>query len=380
MFNEVFLTDAHVRADAIIGDRNNGGPSPTRPSCTSGPDSAPVAGRACGHPGVAGQRRRPASPAPGLPPRRVARKGGAGPSACSAPCPRCSRTWPAATALRRPDRPPGPGPAPHPRRARPVQQPAAQGGQAGRRGHPRHAQHLKLAMSDMMRLIRTRPAHRRSGRDAPRLRGRRQGRDRGRHRQPVPQPGHLGIAVGAGAVDLRRDRPDPAQHHRRAGARAAQGAQQRQDPAVLGVAEERLTTPSLCLSGRVRRRRRAASRAVSADSVGRRDRSTLTRRHRTGGWARRRPVGVGGADPAVARKQVIADWSPWWCWSSCSSGSSQVRQLRRGVGVDPGDVGQLAGPVRPGDRREHPHLRLPYQAALPGLAYGRPSSCARRRS
>ena len=41
--------------------------------------------------------------------------------------------------------------------------------------------------------------------------------------------------------DLRRVQPDPAQHHRRAGARAAQGAQQRQDPAVQRAAQERVT-------------------------------------------------------------------------------------------------------------------------------------------
>ena len=46
-------------------------------------------------------------------------------------------------------------------------------------------------------------------------------------------------AVGAGPADLRRHRSDPAQHHRRAGARAAQGAGRHQERAVLGAAQER---------------------------------------------------------------------------------------------------------------------------------------------
>ena len=41
---------------------------------------------------------------------------------------------------------------------------------------------------------------------------------------------------GPGALDLRRHRPDPAQHHRRTGARAAQGAQPRPDHALLRAA------------------------------------------------------------------------------------------------------------------------------------------------
>ncbi len=39
MFNEVFLTDAHVRADAIIGDRNSSWAVTSDPHA-SGPDSA----------------------------------------------------------------------------------------------------------------------------------------------------------------------------------------------------------------------------------------------------------------------------------------------------------------------------------------------------
>ena len=81
----------------------------------------------------------------------------------------------------------------------------------------------------------------RSPRDAARLRPRaaRDPRRRpGRHRRP---PADRAGAPGAGAPDLRWDRSDPAQHHRRARPRAPEGARRHVAPAVERAAEERLT-------------------------------------------------------------------------------------------------------------------------------------------
>ena len=77
-------------------------------------------------------------------------------------------------------------------------------------------------------------------RHAPRLRQRPQGARRG-HRQPVPRDGDRARAVLPGPVDLRRHRRGAAQHHRRADPRPAEGAGQRPHHAVPGPAEERLS-------------------------------------------------------------------------------------------------------------------------------------------
>jgi alkylation response protein AidB-like acyl-CoA dehydrogenase len=95
-----------------------------------------------------------------------------------------------------------------------------------RRGrHPRRPQLLEAA-DGAHTAVQPRPRHgaaRRPG-HAPRLRQRRPGRAgerggrAGRHGGHGPGPG------GPGPAHLRRHRPDPAQHHRRARPRAAQGA------------------------------------------------------------------------------------------------------------------------------------------------------------
>src|SRR3546814_19780719 len=52
-------------------------------------------------------------------------------------------------------------------------------------------------------------------------------------------------AVRPGPAHLRRHRPDPAQHHRRARARPPQGGQQRQDRRLQGPPQEHLRPQDL---------------------------------------------------------------------------------------------------------------------------------------
>ncbi|MEI2808634.1 MAG: hypothetical protein V9F00_00020 [Nocardioides sp.] len=79
----------------------------------------------------------------------------------------------------------------------------------------------KLMMSDMMRATIDL---------GPRILGPR--RPVGRRLGPLRRRHHRDGAVRPRPGHLRRHRPDPAQHHRRAGARPAVGASQRQDPAL----------------------------------------------------------------------------------------------------------------------------------------------------
>ena len=64
--------------------------------------------------------------------------------------------------------------------------------------------------------------------------------DRRSHQQSLPRHRHRARPLRAGPADLRRHRPGAAQHHRRARARPAQGAEQRPHGELRRHAEERL--------------------------------------------------------------------------------------------------------------------------------------------
>ena len=99
----------------------------------------------------------------------------------------------------------------------------------------------KLSMSEIVRsAARPRPADPGSATACSTPTSPRTAGPRRSHRQPVPRRGHGHVALRPGAADLRRHRPDPAQHHRRACARSPQGGQQRQDGRLQGPPEERL--------------------------------------------------------------------------------------------------------------------------------------------
>ena len=141
LFNEVFLTEArvpddarHRRAQQRLGGRQH------HARCSSGPASAPAAARR--------PRRRPRrarSPATSTSGpatssrRRPPRAAAAGPGRLAGGRAAAHRAGQGQRQARRPDDPPGADAAAHARRDRPVQQPAAQGGEGGRPGHPRPA-------------------------------------------------------------------------------------------------------------------------------------------------------------------------------------------------------------------------------------------------
>ena len=246
MFNEVFLTDARVADDAIIGGLNNGWavanttldvrarrprrrrrhrrrrrwPRPARSPATS--TSAPAT----------------SSPARGQPTAAAAA------AACSAPRTSCSSSWPRATARSTTRRSARTSMQLHTlERDRPLQQPAAQGGQGGRAGHPRPAATSpSCSMSEIVRLQRDLGLRDRrrptacSTPTTPRTARRSTRPPATRSSAMVTEHG----AVRPGPADLRRHRPDPAQHHRRAGARPPQGAEQRQDGCLQGPPQEHL--------------------------------------------------------------------------------------------------------------------------------------------
>ena len=176
MFNEVFLDDARVPDDAIIGDLNNGW-AVANTTLANERAGLGAGGGGGGWPWPC-PARSPASSAARVgdfvaAPRARRRRAEARrrPQADQSAAASCSSTWPRATApVDGPDDPPGPRPAAHPGRARPLQRRAPQGGQGRRRRHPRHGQHLQ-AGDERHRAppARPRPAHRRAPGHAPRL-------------------------------------------------------------------------------------------------------------------------------------------------------------------------------------------------------------------
>ena len=153
------------------------------------------------------------------------------------------RTGPGQRDDRRPADPPGPGPSPHPERARPLTSERLKATRAAGGDIPGMANIAKLSMSAVMRLTRDLglrivggPGH------AARLRrrGTRPTLDEATGNPFLP--GVTGSALYAQAPSIYGGhRPDPAQHHRRAGARPAQGARERQGRALLPTPEERLS-------------------------------------------------------------------------------------------------------------------------------------------
>ena len=134
LFNEVFLSDARVRDDAIIGGLNGGwGVANTtlmfeRTGLGAGGGSAAASLATPGT--VAGDLERRAGDfvATG------GRRGGGGGTLFGASSKALTRLAQANGKASRPERAPGADAAAHVRRDRPLQQPAAQGGQGGRAG------------------------------------------------------------------------------------------------------------------------------------------------------------------------------------------------------------------------------------------------------
>ena len=182
LFNEVFLTDARVPADAIIGGLNNGWAvanttlAHERAGLGAGGGSAAASAAI---PGTVGghleQRagdfvRGPGAPAAGRWRRRSATRSKMMISLAKGD-----------GMVDDADDPPGPHAAPHPQRDRPDEQPAGEGGQGQGRGDRRHGQH-RQAVDERHRApaARPRPAHRRPAGHAARLRlGEPQGARRG---------------------------------------------------------------------------------------------------------------------------------------------------------------------------------------------------------
>ena len=144
---------------------------------------------------------------------------------------------------RRPDHPPGAHAAAHAERDRAATRtcgPAA----LRRRGQeiPGLGNIAKLSMSEILRLA-ARPRPRASSAPTARCTPTRPTDARRSTRPPATRSAPVVTEIGAvraGAADLRRHRPDPAQHHRRAGARPPQGARHRQGQALPGAPQERL--------------------------------------------------------------------------------------------------------------------------------------------
>ena len=128
----------------------------------------------------------------------------------------------------------------------PLQHRAPQGRAGGRRRHPWLANFAKLSMS-RHRAAEPRPrprAPRRAAACSTRTTTRVARRSRP-SQAALPRSWSPSQAlVRAGAAHLRRHRPDPAQHHRRARARASEGAGRSLVEAVLRAAEERLSALS----------------------------------------------------------------------------------------------------------------------------------------
>ena len=224
MFNEVFLTDARVPDDAVIGDLNNGWAVANTTLTYERRASAPAAARRRRGDGDARHRRRRTSsggPATSCRAAAQARKAAAASTAIGGERKR----------LHRPRRS-GTGTA--------IDDPTIRqdlvrlhtlgelgrfnnqrlkAGEAAGGDIPGMANISKLSMSDIVRLQRDLGlAHRSAPRGMLHAYD-----DEGRKaldeadRQPVPRAWSPSTAlVRPGAADLRRHRPDPAQHHRRA--------------------------------------------------------------------------------------------------------------------------------------------------------------------
>ncbi|CAA9217097.1 MAG: Acyl-CoA dehydrogenase, long-chain specific, partial [uncultured Acidimicrobiales bacterium] len=137
--------------------------------------------------------------------------------------------------------PSGPHAPPHAERAGSLRQPACQGGEGLRQGPARCRQHREAVDESHRPVVPgRRPAHPRAARHPARVHRRAEEGARRRHRQPVPRDGHRDVALRPGAADLRRHRRGAEEHHRRAGPRPAEGAEQRPDPRLPGAPQERV--------------------------------------------------------------------------------------------------------------------------------------------